>query len=198
MGRCSQFQHTAARRRLELQFDRTFVFVMFQHTAARRRLADSLLVVRQVTKFQHTAARRRLGILPISAADGTFGFNTQPPEGGWEFWRVRDLFNQKFQHTAARRRLGDRLVSQNGCGISRFQHTAARRRLASPNTMQRQNKLFQHTAARRRLVSSNSLALSNSGFNTQPPEGGWVTISTFRFASIGFQHTAARRRLGLN
>ena len=33
-------------------------------------------------------------------------------------------------------------------------------------------------------------------FNSQPPEGGWVTTSTDKFASIGFQLTAARRRLG--
>ena len=76
---------------------------------------------------------------------------------------------------------------------------------------------FQHTAARRRLDgSSRRLSPLRVCFNTQPPEGGWGvqkngstppqvsthsrpkaagTISTFRFASIGFQHTAARRRL---
>ena len=80
-------------------------------------------------------------------------------------------------------------------------------------------KLFQHTAARRRLVSvgGRNYALS-TGFNTQPPEGGWVDFLPFfisyRLVSthsrpkaagitrslkssdiLVFQHTAARRRL---
>ena len=33
--------------------------------------------------FQHTAARRRLEIIEIKIRIGA-GFNTQPPEGGWD------------------------------------------------------------------------------------------------------------------
>ena len=33
-------------------------------------------------------------------------------------------------------------------------------------------------------------------FNTQPPEGGWVSSENAPFANAMFQHTAARRRLG--
>ena len=32
-------------------------------------------------------------------------------------------------------------------------------------------------------------------FNTQPPEGGWPTDNKVTDQLIGFQHTAARRRL---
>ena len=35
------------------------------------------------TVFQHTAARRRL-VLYLSAVVELSGFNTQPPEGGWD------------------------------------------------------------------------------------------------------------------
>ena len=78
----------------------------FQHTAARRRLAKSAPPKRAAAKFQHTAARRRLveqaeaiceetGVSTHSrpkAAGGLrlihflypYGFNTQPPEGGWK------------------------------------------------------------------------------------------------------------------
>ena len=35
-----------------------------------------------------------------------------------------------------------------------------------------------------------------TGFNTQPPEGGWVSKHYFQFVLLAFQHTAARRRLG--
>ena len=55
----------------------------FQHTAARRRLNkildDGLF---RCLKFQHTAARRRLERVMMWLAK-QYGFNTQPPEGGW-------------------------------------------------------------------------------------------------------------------
>ena len=35
------------------------------------------------------------------------------------------------------------------------------------------NSMFQHTAARRRLGQNDTLLIELSGFNTQPPEGGW-------------------------
>ena len=58
-----------------------------------------------LTLFQHTAARRRLARAP-PIRQGQAGFNTQPPEGGWQ---PSDAFTSPspvFQHTAARRRLG--------------------------------------------------------------------------------------------
>ena len=38
--------------------------------------------------------------------------------------------------------------------------------------------------------------IDGDGFNTQPPEGGWLISSTVHRGVFGFQHTAARRRLG--
>ena len=165
--------------------------------------------------FQHTAARRRLVAvcgkncqsLPVSThsrpkAAGSWlkrffkrknCFNTQPPEGGWEWIKEARKHIGLFQHTAARRRLGIEAVSVAWDGL--FQHTAARRRLAANeksvefackvSTHSRPKAagalsdglhgllLFQHTAARRRLVL----------------EDGGILI--FKW----FQHTAARRRL---
>ena len=57
---------------------------------------------------------------------------------------------------------------------------------------------FQHTAARRRLVPFGNGQAPTDGFNTQPPEGGWVRSSSPSSLSHLFQHTAARRRLGPN
>ena len=37
--------------------------------------------------------------------------------------------------------------------------------------------------------------LAFSGFNTQPPEGGWLVACVDRLVKAVFQHTAARRRL---
>ena len=51
---------------------------------------------RAFMKFQHTAARRRLASSPATLT-GNIGFNTQPPEGGWEIkiytLRVTQSFN---------------------------------------------------------------------------------------------------------
>ena len=77
------------------------------------------------------------------------GFNTQPPEGGW-----------------------DRLLMKSECCM-RFQHTAARRRLDEVCCIRVDFSRFQHTAARRRLETDDHANEGNSGFNTQPPEGGW-------------------------
>ena len=56
----------------------------FQHTAARRRLgqADSPKIIS--AEFQHTAARRRLDHAEVINQFRLNGFNTQPPEGGWD------------------------------------------------------------------------------------------------------------------
>ena len=56
--------------------------------------------------------------------------------------------------------------------------------------------VFQHTAARRRLGHHRHRPVRRSQrFNTQPPEGGWLTQVLSADAGAGFQHTAARRRL---
>ena len=87
-----------------------------------------------------------------------------------------------------------------------FQHTAARRRLADKERKRVNQVVFQHTAARRRLVGSvvrenirhhvsthsrpkaagwiaSAIASLGRGFNTQPPEGGWILKLKFFFAS---------------
>ena len=100
------FQHTAARRRLENLLLRRNVLFVFQHTAARRRLGAQLLVKPYQDKFQHTAARRRLADNLHPDTRFWHCFNTQPPEGGWDGYKVLADFERLFQHTAARRRLG--------------------------------------------------------------------------------------------
>ena len=60
---------------------------------------------------------------------------------------------------------------------AKFQHTAARRRLVARRAVSGDDSLFQHTAARRRLDSFTHPKITFAGFNTQPPEGGWVAQS---------------------
>ena len=61
----------------------------FQHTAARRRLDWLVVCVLRQSRFQHTAARRRLGLLVQIRHARIEGFNTQPPEGGWQCCNIR-------------------------------------------------------------------------------------------------------------
>ena len=143
------FQHTAARRRLGRLRDTAMIdnrvsthsrpkaagkgkrkalkiMLSFQHTAARRRLAFEPLSTSILRRFQHTAARRRLDRKDTTLKQ-EFGFNTQPPEGGWRTrgfcvscqvcfntqppeggWKGKKVIQKvysMFQHTAARRRL---------------------------------------------------------------------------------------------
>ena len=121
---------------------------MFQHTAARRRLGPMLKLPTTSTLFQHTAARRRLGPMLKLPTTSTL-----------------------FQHTAARRRLA--LAACISVQWDMFQHTAARRRLEIYTKCNFHREKFQHTAARRRLDIQQTSCSLTTGFNTQPPEGGW-------------------------
>ena len=99
------------------------------------------------------------------------GFNTQPPEGGWDVflifqtgWLVSTRSRPKaagfgnvdtgnfgtFQHAAARRRLA--AIGKLTAAILTFQHAAARRRLVNASSACSFMDVFQHAAARRRLV----------------------------------------------
>ena len=148
----------------------------------------------------------------------TQSFNTQPPEGGWMIALKFLLFLVRFQHTAARRRLvNDKIIPNLPIPVSThsrpkaagvgfmtndgkcrlFQHTAARRRLDLIQMMIHLIKMFQHTAARRRLVQTYPQNQYQHGFNTQPPEGGWLSAFNQPFLTGWFQHTAARRRLAM-
>ena len=146
------FQHTAARRQLDIAYQIDSSVYSFQHTAARRRLAGATAGVR---RFGGVSTHSR----PKAAGGGVLicrrcweGFNTQPPEGGWLRVPALTSSGQQFQHTAARRRL----VSY----------------LNSPTTR------------------------ASPSFNTQPPEGGWHILTYRKKVLIPpFQHTAARRRL---
>ena len=168
-----QFQHTAARRRLVASMETTFK-VLPVSTHSRPKAAgmgnggdlDSLM-------FQHTAARRRLDETDRNRCR-LCSFNTQPPEGGWRLVKVDFTVNDGFQHTAARRRLVPFAPKANR--VFKFQHTAARRRLVEarivPDITLYVSTHSRPKAAGKRLQVSID-RVQGSGFNTQPPEGGW-------------------------
>ena len=116
------------------------------------------------------------------------------------------VYRHQYVSTHSRPKAAGAFISSFHC-LGLFQHTAARRRLeyvvsthsrpkAAGNILLCQpiSLAFQHTAARRRLDVRQSLLILHC-FNTQPPEGGWLTDDGLEGMSRVFQHTAARRRL---
>ena len=102
-----EFQHTAARRRLDTILKAHDV-IFSVSTHSRPKAAGDHQCAQRVAEleFQHTAARRRLGRLSVPHTLQGRSFNTQPPEGGWEKVVLDKVSEAVFQHTAARRRLG--------------------------------------------------------------------------------------------
>ena len=77
-------------------------------THSRPKAAGSRYPMRSLPKwnqFQHTAARRRLAADELVYRSRNNRFNTQPPEGGWDYCANNPKTEMVFQHTAARRRL---------------------------------------------------------------------------------------------
>ena len=143
-----------------------------------------------------------------------------------------------FQHTAARRRLGV-LLFEGQIRIAVSTHSRPKAAGQSHSTPRRSGNVSTHsrpkaagtvigaihsnnnvsTHSRPKAAGSSTLRITSarSGFNTQPPEGGWLTRScgqqSLLFVSTHsrpkaagpingysvsvrlFQHTAARRRL---
>ena len=101
-----------------------------------------------------------------------------------------------FQLTAARRRLVCGVDVSSTC--HKFQLTAARRRLVDVEELLN-HKLDVSTHSRPKAAGINHpISIKTcASFNSQPPEGGWLSAQNIHVFVIRFQLTAARRRLGV-
>ncbi len=167
------------------------------------------LGLRYPVAFQRVSTHSRpkaAGLLPVELIFDCFCFNTQPPEGGWGFGLWQLMHMAEFQHTAARRRLGPAPLHPRP--RLPFQHTAARRRLGQVSTHSRPKAAGQFIRSAGVTVRGFNtqppeggwlavirLVAAMCSFNTQPPEGGWQTVKAKSKSRQQFQHTAARRRL---
>ena len=103
------------------------------------------------------------GLQAMISTFAKFGFNTQPPEGGWEIFRFHLSFSNVSTHSrpkAAGTTSRKRMISP------KFQHTAARRRLEANCRSFQGVKMFQHTAARRRLGHTFEIRFTVFGVST--------------------------------
>ena len=102
-----------------------------------------------------------------------WGFNTQPPEGGWLNSTTQLLFSRLFQHTAARRRLAREWFNPtNFITVS----THSRPKAAGRPKMEAVLGLLVSTHSRPKAAGRdrNFCDVRKICFNTQPPEGSWV------------------------
>ena len=149
-----KFQHTAARRRLGLDFLLRFTEeLLFQHTAARRRLAgrpSKYSDEMAVSTHSRPKAAGLFGLMFICTHDG---FNTQPPEGGW--FRVKlSITNSLNVSTHSRPKAA-------GCVFTN-----------SSNSSSGFNTQPPEGGWKIAFIKDSPIVC----FNTQPPEGGWQGV----------------------
>ena len=154
LGLFGRFQHTAARRRLGyIQYHPCSDTMVSTHSrpkaAGQPANGSRLLMIRFNTQPPEGGWQ--------DSSDGLSwlpSFNTQPPEGGWSGNTTHDQTVELFQHTAARRRLDQTIA----CFAFNFGVSTHSRPKAAGNTFY--------------IISHKIIC-----FNTQPPEGGWVSTS---------------------
>ena len=121
-------------------------------------------------------------------------FNTQPPEGGWTSTYSDCSYSSMFQHTAARRRLASSLFLFN------FSHDVSTHSRPKAAGVYRAGRVWRLAGFNTQPPEGGWVAALLSlnlipSFNTQPPEGGWIQHLNILSILLLFQHTAARRRL---
>ena len=142
----SEFQHTAARRRLSATKPQKNPSEKVS-THSRPKAAGILTAnICLTVQFQHTAARRRLIIQTLTDEQLAVSTHSRPKAAA-------------FFSLAAGQRLG----------VSTHSRPKA---AGKPSGIPYPFLVFQHTAARRRLILTAIGERNRASFNTQPPEGG--------------------------
>ena len=113
------------------------------------------------------------------------GFNTQPPEGGWEDVLNAAIADAEVSTRSRPKAAGYFLVVAQARPV--FQHAAARRRLGLGVYFGG----FVHTVSTRSRPKAAGkhrywYGFAGCSFNTQPPEGGWACKRCSRCANQSF------------
>ena len=189
-----RFQHTAARRRLGWGVRFTTSSPTFQHTAARRRLVGVVILKNPHLLFQHTAARRRLAKQTSIRRRQTKSFNTQPPEGGWE-WTNKAIQINTPVSTHSRPKAAGRPLGRPTQEKPSFNTQPPEGGWLLCRHVARLWTVSTHSRPKAAGLTRSWGIPSKASFNTQPPEGGWRSGTACHSYHAAFQHTAARRRL---
>ena len=143
--------------------------------------------------FQHTAARRRLGHAQTAKPADDGGFNTQPPEGGWNANRRYSIRCNVSTHS--RPKAAGRFGTNQRAGQEVSTHSRPKAAGAWSHIRQKLVMVSTHSRPKAAGGSTAKWRFLIIRFNTQPPEGGWSCSYCITVWIALFQHTAARRRL---
>ena len=166
------FQHTAARRRLDLCMDSIHLLLLFQHTAARRRLVlvrNLAAVVFDVSTHSRPKAAGRFSHVCI--ANMVVSTHSRPKAAG-RTSKSPPIRAEVSTHS--RPKAAGRQAYGINADNRRFNTQPPEGGWQDAWQNRQPDCAFQHTAARRRLVQlKTKSSLIWQSFNTQPPEGGW-------------------------
>ena len=166
--------------------------------------------------FQHTAARRRLGWRGSrGAAVGSVSTHSRPKAAGFvtALWLCRTYVSTHSRPKAAGAALAvlGRVVvvsthSRPKAAGYYFQKRISNHKVSTHSRPKaagifpdlKKDELFVSTHSRPKAAgeAAQKAKAQQESFNTQPPEGGWIHLTTSQGEDVQFQHTAARRRLG--
>ena len=173
------FQHTAARRRLgsAARQSRTQEAVS---THSRPKAAGSMLIRSTIgMSFQHTAARRRLGCHSRHVRALQRGFNTQPPEGGWR--GSGKPAPQDSVSTHSRPKAAGLISIADADRFIVSTHSRPKAAGIDIFTPPSSAKVSTHSRPKAAGFYKVQNLYACSGFNTQPPEGGWGLVRLHHF-----------------
>ena len=128
--------------------------------------------------------------MSFDAFSDNYGFNTQPPEGGWDIFKASDGLYLSFNTQPPE---GGWLFDSNTFHSDHQVSTHSRLKAAGINLLEKEFKHGVSTHSRLKAAgeSAGHPHLFQYRFNTQPPEGGWSIKSVNQRTVYGFQHTAA-------
>ena len=123
-------------------------------------------VTAKITVSTHSRLKAAGDVIPVKVVSVS-GFNTQPPEGGWSPLGVMPGVSSVSTHSRLK--------------AAGFQNTAHRD----------SHQVSTHSRLKAAGANCNKPIPPKTGFNTQPPEGGWLQACSRAHCGNRFQHTAA-------
>ena len=165
------FQHTAARRRLQILEYTGFKGNVVSTHSRPKAAASGIKSTALTTTFQHTAARRRLRIRLCQIKQRFASFNTQPPEGGCADFTTLGLVEGVSTHSRPKA-----AAIASAFAVANIPHvsTHSRPKAAASRVgmLAQQYAVSTHSRPKAAAFFSDVMLRGTCSFNTQPPEGG--------------------------
>ena len=166
------FQHTAARRRLDVLRLRWSVHARFNTQPPEGGWAEEFEIPVSHAKFQHTAARRRLGCAArASRPSSAVSTHSRPKAAGPACRRTRPRI-QVSTHSRPKAAGDKYAIPMANLGVSTHSRPKAAGFIRRPHHAPK--IVSTHSRPKAAGLISKIINIANESFNTQPPEGGWM------------------------